>query len=205
MQRTDERREFQRLELDPPLAATLCGRAVYIAEIGVLGARVQHDAPPCEAGELRFAGKEGAEIALTCELVRNADTESALRFVSALGESGDRLRDMLAELVVRELDRTRRGKLSRIEPEIDGDRTVRGTAAGFLSFRLEGGVWHKRRVFLPEQPPVGFTVARTTDGDDLQRLCRVYEVSDDEGRRLIRMFAELSVSEALEIPRNALR
>ena len=34
----------------------------------------------------------------------------------------------------------------------------------------------------------------------MQRLCRVYEASDNEGRRLIRLFAELSVSDALEIP-----
>ena len=38
------------------------------------------------------------------------------------------------------------------------------------------------------------------DADEMQRLCSVYEASDDEGRRLIRLFAELSVSDALQIP-----
>jgi len=61
-------------------------------------------------------------------------------------------------------------------------------------------LWTKRPVFLPEQPSTGFTVAHTSDTDEMQRLCRVYEASDEEGRRLIRLFAELSVSDALAIP-----
>ncbi|HEV2722122.1 MAG TPA: hypothetical protein VG323_19025, partial [Thermoanaerobaculia bacterium] len=60
--------------------------------------------------------------------------------------------------------------------------------------------WQRRRVFLPEQPSAGFTVARTEDSDEMQRLCNIYAASDEEGRRLIRLFAELSVSNALEIP-----
>ena len=86
---------------------------------------------------------------------------------------------------------------------VDGDNTVRGSDAGFLCYRFENGGWIRRRVFLPEQPSVGFTVARTEDNSEMQRLCRVFEASDDEGRRLIRLFAELSVSDALEIPPRA--
>jgi hypothetical protein len=55
-------------------------------------------------------------------------------------------------------------------------------------------------VFLPEQPQIGFTVARWSESEDIKRLCQVYEASDEEGRRLIRLFAELSVSDVLEIP-----
>lgn len=206
--RQDERREFQRLELDPPIGASLGEAAVSIDEIGVLGARVSH-ASALEAGEnreLHFT-HNGNEIVLRCEVVRTSERDDAshsgLRFLAAIGESGDRLREMLGELVTIELEKTRRGRIGPLEPEIDGDRTVRGKDAGYLMFRLDGGTWHKRRVFLPEQPPVGFTVARTTDGDDLQRLCNVYAASDDEGRRLIRLFAELSVSERLSIPPRA--
>jgi hypothetical protein len=211
MPRPDERREFQRLNLEPPIPGTLGTNAVSILEIGVLGARVQHSASIDDAeSELRFSYREH-EIALRCEVVRTMDgdsqypdagLQSGIRFVAALGESGDRLREMLAELVQLELDKTRKGRLA-LQHEIDGDKTVRGKDAAYLSYRLEGGSWNKRRVFLPEQPAVGFTVARTTDGDDLQRLCRVYEASDDEGRRLIRLFAELSVSAALGIPPRA--
>lgn len=211
MARPDERREFQRLNLEPTIAGTLGSTAVSILEIGVLGARVQHaSALDGSENELRFSYREN-EIALKCEVVRtmngdsqypDAGLQSGVRFLAALGESGDRLREMLGELVTLELDKSRRGSV-QFNHEIDGDKTVRGKDAAYLSYRLEGSVWNKRRVFLPEQPPVGFTVARSTDSDDLQRLCRVYEASDDEGRRLIRLFAELSVSAALGIPPRA--
>src|SRR5205085_966629 len=204
--RPEARREFQRLHLTHPIAAALAGVPVRIVEIGILGARLHHfDDVRGEYAELRFQ-PAGDEIAMKCEIVRaNADTkngsrETAVRFLAAIGESGNRLRDLLAGLVLHELD-FRRTHPGSVEVEtVDGDQTVRGSDAGFLCYRFENGAWVKRRVFLPEQPAVGFTVARTEDTSEMQRLCRVYEASDDEGRRLIRLFAELSVSDALEIP-----
>jgi len=202
--RPDERREFQRLLLSPATPATLGADEVAIVEIGVLGARVRHATPlSSDRGELRFESN-GASVTMRCEVVRTLthdELESGLRFVAAIGDSGDRLRDMLADLVTRELEERRDATNAKfVRTPIDGDKTVRGKDAGFLCFRLEGNVWTKRRVFLPEQPSSGFTVARGEDGDEMQRLCSVYQASDEEGRRLIRLFAELSVSGALEIP-----
>jgi hypothetical protein len=202
----EERREFQRLRLDPPVPATLGASEVTLVEVGILGARVRHDGPLLGAivdsvPELRFQSR-GGEIVLRCEVVRTQEGESGLRFLAAIGDSGDRLRHLLADLVSRALDETREPRL-RIKKRIDGDKTVRGKEAEFVCYRLDGGTWQKRAVFLPEQPAVGFTVARDVDADEVQRLCRVYQASDDEGRRLIRLFAELSVSEAMEIPPRA--
>jgi len=105
-------------------------------------------------------------------------------------------------MVSKEIDRRRTSPGSDPLPShtVDGDKTVRGADAGFLAFRFENGRWNKRAVFLPEQPSTGFTVSRSSDSGEIQRLCRVYEASDEEGRRLIRLFAELSVSDVLEIP-----
>ncbi len=202
----EERREFQRLRLDPPVPGSLGGVDVTILEIGILGARVHHSNQLPEYGELRFlSGNE--QIEMKCEIVRTTPDEqgfeSGLRFLAAIGESGDNLRNMLARLVQHEFEVRRQMPANSIPHDhssVDGDRTVRGSDAAFLCYRLENGKWHKRRVFLPEQPGTGFTVARTEDSAEMQRLCRVYEASDDEGRRLIRLFAELSVSDALEIP-----
>ncbi len=198
--RPEERREFQRLHLTHPIPATLGGHAVRIVEVGILGARLQHtEEVRGEYAELRFQ-HAGHEIVMKCEIVRANGGETAVRFLAAVGESGSRLRDMLAELVMHELD-FRRTHPGSVDVEmVDGDKTVRGSDAGFLCYRFENGGWTRRRVFLPEQPAVGFTVARTEDTSEMQRLCRVYEASDEEGRRLIRLFAELSVSDALEIP-----
>jgi len=203
----EERREFQRLLLDPPLPATLGVSPVSLMEIGVLGARVLHGEPLGEEhADLHFSWND-AEIAIKCGIVRtfsgrdaHGGLQSGVRFLAVIDDSGDRLRAMLAELVVRALETRRGGGGVQASDMIDGDRTVRGRDAAFLCYRLEAGTWHRRRVFLPEQPASGFTVARTEDSEEMQRLCDVYAASDDEGRRLIRLFAELSVSNALEIP-----
>lgn len=204
----EERREFQRLNLDPTIPATFGASAVSILEIGVLGSRVHHAEPlDTTYAELRFSHGE-REIALKCELVRTFNSrhskypdtglESGLRFLAAIGESGDHLRTMLAELVVKEFDASR--PPMPMPATIDGDKTVRGRDARFTCYRLDRRGWSKRRVFLPEQPSAGFTVASDEDSEEMQRLCAVYESADEEGRRLIRLFAELSVSDVLEIP-----
>jgi hypothetical protein len=215
-ERGAERREFQRLELDPTIPATFGGLSVTLVEIGVLGARIQHTEPIAEPkGDLRFSSKEG-DIDLRCQIVRTVGAdqakypgnslESGLRFVAAVGESGDRLRTLLAELVSLALEkRNEDSSATRFRPRtVDGDRTVRGVDAQFVCYRFDKDTWKKRYVFLPEQPNLGFTIARSEDGDETHRLCEVYAASDEEGRRLIRLFAELSVSGRLEIPPSSL-
>lgn len=208
--KTDERREFQRLRLDTPIAGAFGPVPVTVLEAGVLGARLQHtDALP-ERDELVFP-YEGKEIRMRCEVIRTLDADplrfpgggfvSGLRFRSAVGESGDQLRVMLATLVSHAIEERHESSATRIRLRIvDGDRTVRGTDANFVSYRHDSGTWRKRYVFLPEQPASGFTVARGEDAEEMQRLCEVYDASDEEGRRLIRLFAELSISDALQIP-----
>jgi hypothetical protein len=200
--RGDERREFQRLQLSSPIEGTFDSMPVVVNEVGILGARIHHDQPlPSPRGDLRFSF-EGQPIAMRCEVVRTIDSESGLRFLAALDGSGDRLRSMLARLVNKALDARYDNSATRLQMRriVDGDKTVRGVDAHFVSYRLEDGAWKRRHVFLPEQPSIGFTVARGEDPEEMHRLCEVYEASDDEGRRLIRLFAELSVSSALKIP-----
>jgi hypothetical protein len=207
----EERREFQRLRLDTPIPAVFGSAAVWLVEIGILGARIRHAVSLSESrAELRFSSDED-EVMLRSEVVRTFDADrskfpdggsiSALRFLAAIGDSGDHLRTMLARLVAAALEEHHESSATKIRlRQVDGDRTVRGADAQFVSWRLEEGGWKRRPVILPEQPSNGFTVARGEDADEMQRLCAVYEVSDEEGRRLIRMFAELSVSDALQIP-----
>lgn len=208
--RPEERREFQRLTLPTPIPATAGSIPVTILEIGVLGARLQHSTPlDRQYVEVRFA-HNGEEIDMKCEVVRSwpresrypdSGLESGVRFLAAIGDSGDRLRDMLGDLVAREINARRaHGTAAIAASAVDPDRTVRGRDAGFITYRFENARWIKRAVFLPEQPSSGFTLARGYDNDELQRLCQVYEASDEEGRRLIRVFAELSVSDVLQIP-----
>ena len=197
----DERREFQRLHLTFSIPGTFGETPVAISEIGILGARIQHDGPLGERGDLRFE-HEGNPVVLRCEVVRTNASQSGLRFLAALENSGDRLRAMLAQLATAALDERYDNSVTKVKVRrvVDGDKTVRGVDAQFVSYRFEDGAWKRRAVFLPEQPSRGFTVARGEDAEEMRRLCEVYEASDDEGRRLIRLFAELSVSNVLKIP-----
>lgn len=196
-----ERREFQRLRLDSPIAGTFGNAGVSVVEIGILGARIEHSAPLESArADLHFTFG-GTAIHMRCEVARSTGPVSGLRFLAAVGDSGDNLRDMLAQLVVKALEGQHDSSATRLRiRSVDGDRTVRGADAQFFSYQYENGAWKRRPVFLPEQPQMGFTVARGEDATEMQRLCEVFEASDDEGRRLIRLFAELSVSDLLQIP-----
>ena len=196
-----ERREFQRLRLDAPIDGTFGATPVSIDEIGILGARIEHSAPlEGSRADLQFTFG-GAPIRMRCEVARSAGPVSGLRFLAAVGDSGDNLRDMLAQLVVKALESRHDSSATRLRiRSVDGDKTVRGVDAHFLSYQYENGGWKRRPVFLPEQPKMGFTVARGEDAAEMQRLCEVFEASDEEGRRLIRLFAELSVSDVLQIP-----
>jgi hypothetical protein len=200
-----ERREFQRLPLSSPIPGTFGGTEVKLVEAGILGARIEHDAQlPDPRAELQFEW-DGRSIRMRCEAVRSEEKDghliSGLRFLAAVGDSGDHLRDMLVRLVGDALEHRFNASATRLRIRaVDGDKTVRGADAHFLSYRFEDGAWKKRHVLLPEQPALGFTVARGEDAVEMQRLCEVYEASDEEGRRLIRLFAELSVSDALQIP-----
>lgn len=205
----EERREFQRIRIDPPIDATFAMIPVTLVEAGVLGARVHHNVLFSEKlAYLRF-NYDDHQVTLRCGVVRTIPDESnetftsGLRLLAAVGDSAERLRKMLADLVSRELDSRRTAPLSAVAAPVDGDRTVRGVDAGYLSLRYEDDQWHKKRIFLPEQPPMGFTVARSVDNDEVQRLCQLYQASDEEGRRLIRAFAELSVGAALQLPPRA--
>jgi len=204
--KAEERREFQRLTLDEAVSARLDGQEVKLLEIGILGARIRHGFPlQGKTGLLSFPWR-GKSIELDCVVVRTSPTvtagqhESGMQFSRARGVSDELLRDMLSEKVRPILEARRSEPGSVPITDIDADVTIRPRDAGYLCFRLENGEWQKTRAFLPEQPSTGFTVAKHENAREIERLCRAYQNADAEGRRLIRLFAELSVSEAMNLP-----
>jgi hypothetical protein len=204
-----ERREFQRIPLQPSLPGYLDEVEVDVIEVGIPGARVEHLTQifPAAIRTFRFS-PEGTEIALECEVIRSEVRasggltlyRSGLQFTHGVGSAGELLRKFLISLVAQQLEI--RAELPSIvrSAKVDGDITVRGKDAGFISFRLENGTWRKKRLFLPEQPENGFTIAAGVDAEEIEKLCKAYEATDAEGRRLLRFFAELIVSQSLGLP-----
>ncbi|HEY2321942.1 MAG TPA: PilZ domain-containing protein [Thermoanaerobaculia bacterium] len=67
--------------------------------------------------------------------------------------------------------------------------------AGYLCYILEHSTWRTKRTHDPGQPVDGFTISALEDTQQAQLLCDAYQRSDQEGRRMIQLFAQLSIVE----------
>jgi len=66
---------------------------------------------------------------------------------------------------------------------------------GYICYHLENNAWRKKRTHDPGQPVEGFTISATEDRAQADLLCEAYLRSDDEGRKMIQLFAQLSIVE----------
>lgn len=205
-----ERREFQRLHLAKPILALLNGQQnALILDIGVGGALIEHHGRAKAGDQMHVVFRwKGEDVYFVCEVVRSrvvrerkaADTvtsHSGVHFTETVGYSGEHLNDMVATFVGSVLAAQRanasgqgQGLHAVTLDQIGGAR--RSRTQGWLTYRFHEGVWSVNPSTSPIQPEDGFTVAAHEDEDELQTLCATYETADDEGRRLIRLVAELS-------------
>lgn len=210
----DDRREFQRLRLAKPILALMDGQNALILDIGVGGAFIEHYGSLPRGAKLKLTFRwQGADIEFLCQVRRSrvvrsggdnmsVVSHSGVQFVEAAGDSAMRLNDMMATFVGRVLAAQRAnasgkpdGAESLALSQLGGARRAR--SRGWVSFRLINGLWHRQLAASPAQPPDGFTVAAYEDEDELASLCETYLAADDEGRRLIRLLAELSARSAI--------
>ena len=205
----NDRRVFQRLRLARPILGILDRQNALILDLGVGGAFIEHYgvSRPRQSCQLKFLWLDN-DIEYTCQVartvvikVRGPDVVShtGLRFIEPVGDSEERLRDFVGTFVGSVLAAQKANKAGlRLDSqhmalmEIGGARRAR--VRGFHCYRMQpDGMWIHRTTSDPIQPPDGFTVAAYEDVEDLEVLCRAYEISDEEGRRLIRLVAEISV------------
>lgn len=66
---------------------------------------------------------------------------------------------------------------------------------GYICYILEHNSWRRKRTHDPGQPPDGFTISALEDSQQAELLCEAYLRSDAEGRRMIQLFAQLSIVE----------
>lgn len=69
---------------------------------------------------------------------------------------------------------------------------------GYVCYLLEHKTWRKKRTHDPGQPTEGFTISALEDSQQAELLCDAYLRSDSEGRRMIQLFAQLSIVEGEE-------
>ena len=207
--RNHDRRIFQRLRLARPILGALDDQNALILDLGVAGALVEHYGVTTSNSPCRLQFRwHSDDIEFVCEVARthvvresgnDVISHTGLRFIEAVGDSDARLHDLMATFVGGVLaaqkanaDGVRFGNQPLLLMEVGGARRTR--VRGLVSYRLqEPGSWKCSTTIDPKQPPDGFTVAAYEYEDDLEILCRAYEMADEEGRRLIRLVAELSV------------
>lgn len=204
----DDRRRFQRLHLSKPILAVARGQNALILDIGLTGAFLEHygNATPGDRFNLSFRW-QAKTVEFACEVVRTmvvrtpgGDLEhdvshTGVQFLEPVGNSVERLQDMIATFVGR--------VLAAQKANASGDpsdavilsqlgEARRSRSRGFVSYRLKDGKWWRVPTSSSKQPLDGFTVAAHEDEEELDTLCRAYEQGDEETRTMIRLVAELS-------------
>jgi len=190
------------------------GGAALVLDLGVGGALVEHEGEisPGSRTNLRIRWYQ-YDIDLACQAVhsrlvnrstetRTAVSHSGIRFVDLSAETNHQLQSMMATMVGRILAAQKANARGDYEGDridsgailSDLGRARRSRMGGLVSYKLKGNMWWRTPTATSSQPPDGFTVAAYEDETDLETLCAAYVRSDEEGRRLIRLIAELSVA-----------
>ena len=207
-----DRREFQRLKLAKPILAMMGSSTALVLDIGIAGAYLEHygAVQPGDRFQLTFRW-QNEDVELTSEIVRTkivrqygedarkAVSHSGVHFIAPVGDAAARLEDLIATFVARILAAQRANAAG--DGSIDSSALILSTlgaarrkrTSGYVSYRLRGSSWWRVPTDSPHQPEDGFTVSAWEDEHELETLCRTYEEADEEGRRLIRLVAELSV------------
>lgn len=204
----NDRRIFQRLRLARPILGTLDHQNALILDLGVGGAFIEHYGVTTSRKTCRLQFHwQGDDIEYACQVARtlvirvsgnDVVSHTGLHFIEPVGDSEERLRDLIATFVGNVLAAQKANRdgvhLDRDHAALMGIGGARRTLVrGLQRYRLQpGGTWSHTTTRDPKQPADGFTVAAYEHEEDLEVLCHAYEIADEEGRRLIRLVAELS-------------
>jgi hypothetical protein len=206
-----ERRSYGRIQLDQPLSARFGETRARVIEVSIVGFRIAHEGrlPIGERLPLQVEW-QGSNLELSCSLVRStlwrlakamgeqSIYHSGLRIIETSRESFARLRELIAERIMRALEEQKAN--ARGIPPLNAYMYQPGKGDLFRRCELIDGQWRKSETIRATQPPNGFTVSADVDPAHVDLLCQTWESTTDEGRRLTRMLAELSVSKAEGVP-----
>ena len=199
-----ERRRFGRVELDEPLAALIGDIPVEVVDVSVAGFRMMHETRFL-AGESKVIRMvwNGREMKFVCHVVRSilhrlARTssektiyQSGVQIDAAIGDAENTLRDFIADRVKRALAEQKEN--ARGVPPISTFLYQVGKGDRFRRCELKEGKWRVFDTTRAEQPREGFTISAELDPTQVDLLCKTYEATSEEGRRLTRLLAELSI------------
>jgi hypothetical protein len=206
LHRPQERRRYGRVQLTPPLRGEFDSTRVTVVEVSVIGARITHEGslPRTGSHRLRITWEEQT-VSFECELVRSSVVrlakkagestlyESGLRLTRALDKSEDLLRELIATHVLQAINEQIANARGLVPLAVSAYDTEKRSNKYRRCEHVEGG-WRKSETTSPEQPDNGFTISAGVDPYHVEMLCRTWELCDEAGRELTKIFAQLSVS-----------
>ncbi|HVT01954.1 MAG TPA: hypothetical protein VHL58_01105 [Thermoanaerobaculia bacterium] len=219
------RRHTDRVRLPMPRPARLGMFNVVLNDVSIAGACIQHhvQVPPQTIFPLQFRW-EKQQMELGCRVVRSrletfnrGDTtlriyQSGLLFVE---KDGGLLKRAIEDRITRALDRQKADaypELGRRPMPADSSGSlnlnmlfpmIAAVRSGFIRCTIEKGQWRREWVDTPEQPRNGFTISADERSEEIELLMKTYLNAGTEERRLIAIFAHLSVVEPSDVPRNS--
>ncbi|HYS54582.1 MAG TPA: hypothetical protein VER58_12565 [Thermoanaerobaculia bacterium] len=153
---------------------------------------------------------EGKTIHLKCEVTRCllqtfasgkdqvSTYEIGLRIAESVGDSNKVMHELIASFVMKALDEQRANWEG--VPPIGPYVHLEGKSNRYRRCDFTDGSWKITATTRPEQPLTGFTISAEVAPHYLDMLCKTYEMTDEEGRRLTRILAELSINKAEGVP-----
>ena len=191
-------RRVQRIHFPQPLTGRLGATEVRLIDLSVLGARVEHARPLAAGGHSRIVFEwDGEPIAADCRIVRSRLEKGVHRSGIEFDNLPRPLRETIRRLIEihlrRAFDEQRRAARDVILPPLDAIASIDN---GYVCLTLDGGAWLRKRTHDPGQPHEGFTVSADETDAQIELLREAYERSDRHGRKLIQIFAQLSIVDA---------
>lgn len=195
-----DRRRYGRIDLEEPLPAYVGEIPVRVADLSLVGFRLLHDLrfPPGDPKQIRLRW-EGSDMRFTVSVIRSTMVrvgdrnvyQTGVRIDSAVDESEQLLRDFIAGRIIRALEEQKAN--ARGIPPLNGYTYQVGKSGRLRRYEMIDGRWRKLETVDATQPPAGFTISADIDPMHVDMLCKTWERSDEEGRRLTQILAQLSI------------
>ncbi|MFA6957634.1 MAG: PilZ domain-containing protein [Thermoanaerobaculia bacterium] len=221
---SQSRRTTNRLVFKMPRPARFATYEVVLVDLSLKGAGIQHpnQIPPGTKSTLRFR-LEREYHELTCEIKRSklqlvrqgANTlqiyRSGLQFTGLEGQI-ETIKEALRKRVQRAIARQQADAFSNAEAMNGIDESSGAIPLAALASWMEtrpyvrcmlerNGRWKSEKVDSPEQPANGFTVSSDEGDKEIDLLRRAFEKANEEQRRLIRVFAQITLATPSDEPR----
>lgn len=204
----DDRRHLGRITPRAPIEGRIGRTPVRILDISLRGSRIAHEEPlPVGHTCMLTFQWDNTSIEACCEIVRSRlhafarsghpEFHTGLRIVEAPNGSAVSLKHLISWHVMRALAEQKADAHGEPPPEELAPAPIENV---FVRCEFMRGRWRKVTTSDPQQPDLGFTIRASEPSYSVDRLCRVYEHTDADGRRLIQRLAAVSLGNDAALP-----